>query len=383
MILVFNAGSSTLKHALFDDEAGAEIASGVLEVSPEPGGHRAAAREILRSIREQASGSPIRAVGHRVVHGGDFFRESARIDRAMLTALARVSELAPLHNPPALAVIEAARDDLPSVPQVAAFDTAFFNGLPARARIYPVPWQWTSEWGIHRFGFHGLSHSYCAERAREIASPRPRRLVTCHLGNGCSAAAVVDGSPVATTMGFTPMEGLMMGRRSGSLDPGILLWVARRRGVAPETLDDILNHRSGLLGVSGVSSDFREVEAAAAGGHDRARLALEIYADRVRSSIGGLAASMGGIDALVFSAGVGEHSASLRAAACEGLAFLGLRLDAAANAACRPDADVAEPGSPARILVIHTREELVVAREAKRILDRDASAEVPQRSIPT
>ncbi len=368
MILVFNAGSSTLKHALFDDEARDEISSGAEDVSPEPDGHRAAAQRVLRSVAPAAGSNSIRAVGHRVVHGGDAFGQTVRIGETVLASLRALSELAPLHNPPALAVIEAVGEALPEIPQFAAFDTAFFAALPARARVYPVPWEWTADWGIRRFGFHGLSHSYCAGRAAQILPARPRRLVVCHLGNGCSAAAVLDGSPVATTMGFTPMEGLMMGRRSGSLDPGILLWAARRRGLSPETLDDLLNHRSGLLGVSGLSWDYRDVEKAAAGGHERARLALAIYADRVRSAIGALAAGLGGLDALVFTAGVGEHSASLREAVCETLGFLGASLDSAANAACVPDADVAAPSARARILVIRTREELAVARDARMIL---------------
>jgi acetate kinase len=366
-ILAFNAGSSTLKHALFDDAASREIASGAIDVSPEAGGHRAAAARTFSSLQETGASAGIRAVGHRVVHGGDLFRGSVRIDETVSEGLARLSELAPLHNPPALAVIEAAREALPAAPQVAVFDTAFYADLPARARVYPLPWEWHAEWGVRRFGFHGISHSYCAGRAAELLGSVPRRLVTCHLGNGCSATAVCDGAAAATTMGFTPMEGLMMGSRSGSVDPGILFWIERHRGLTARELDDILNHRSGLLGVSGISSDFREVEAAAREGNERARLAIEIYSDRVRGAIGSLAATLGGLDALVFTAGVGEHSATLRAAVCEGLEFLGLRLDPKANSACRPDADVAASDAKARILVIQTREELVIARETRSV----------------
>jgi len=364
MILVFNAGSSTLKHALFDDGAATEISSGVVEVSPQPDGHRQAALATLASL----AGRPIRAVGHRVVHGGDAFEETIRIDEGVRAALQRLRDLAPLHNPPALAVIEAVSEELPAIAQCAAFDTAFFAGLPAVARTYPVPWKWTEAWGVRRFGFHGLSHAYCAGRAGELLGRPPRRLVICHLGNGCSAAGVFDGSPIATTMGFTPMEGLMMGRRSGSIDPGILLWVGRRQGLSFDAIDDALNNRSGLLGVSGVSSDYREVERAAEDGSDRARLALDLFADRLRGAIGSLAAGLGGLDALVFTAGIGENSARLREEACRNLAFLGVRLDAAANGACRPDADVSDSSSPARVLVVHTREELEVARGVKTLL---------------
>ena len=259
---------------------------------------------------------------------------------------------------------------------VAVFDTAFFAYLRPDAYVYPLPYEWYTDWGVRRFGFHGISHAYCAGRAAELlgGDAAKIRLVICHLGNGCSAAAVRGGVALDTTMGYTPMEGLMMGTRSGSVDPGILLHVQRRHGLDPERLDDALNHRSGLLGVSGVSSDYRQVEAAAVRGDERARLALAIYARRVRSAVGGLAVGMGGIDALVFTAGVGEHSAVLRSAACEGLECLGLRLDPERNATCKPDGDVGRPDSPARILVIETREELMIAREAWGLVGRGGHA---------
>jgi acetate kinase len=244
--------------------------------------------------------------------------------------------------------------------------------LPTKAYVYPLPYEWCTDWGVRRFGFHGISHAYCAGRAIELLGPRvPRaRLVICHLGNGCSATAVNDGVALATTMGFTPLEGLMMGTRAGSVDPGVLLHVQSHRGVSTAELDRTLNHGSGLLGVSGVSSDFRQVESAARQAHERARLALEIYADRVRAAVGSLAVTLGGIDALVFTAGVGENSASLRAAVCDGLECLGLQLDPSRNAGCQPDADVAAERSPARILVIHTREELLIARETRQVIAR-------------
>lgn len=367
-VLVFNAGSSSLKYALFEAGREDEAASGTIDTRA----HAAAVPEVLARLPAARIG----AVGHRFVHGGLEFREGALVSPLVTSAIEGLSELAPLHNPPALAILEAAQQALPGLPQVAAFDTAFFADLPERAFVYPLPWQWYETWGVRRFGFHGLSHSWCALRAAELMG-RPAqglRLVSCHLGNGCSAAAVRDGKPIATTMGFTPLEGLMMGGRAGSVDPGILLSVLRHRGVGLDDLDRILHHESGLYGVSGVSADFREVQEAAASGNARARLALEIYADRVRQAVGALAAAQGGLDALVFTAGVGEHSASLRASACEGLEFLGLRLDAEKNARALPDADVSAASSPARVFVLRAREELVIARETRRIVSATAAA---------
>jgi acetate kinase len=394
-VLVVNAGSSSLKFGLFDAEAREALVSGLIDWGggkeqadlvvrvgeSEPvrtqlsaSSHGAAVGEAVRRLTESGSalsgrGGAIIAVGHRVVHGGTRFRSSVRIDQKVKAAIEDLAELAPLHNPPALEAIEAAEKALPGVPQVAVFDTAFFASLPPRAYVYPLPYEWYTDWGVRRFGFHGISHAYCAGRAAELLGARApgSRMVVCHLGNGCSATAIRDGEAVATTMGFTPLEGLMMGTRPGSVDPGVLLYVQSRRGVNIDKLDSTLNHGSGLLGVSGVSSDFRQVESAAKQGDERARLALEIYADRVRAAVGSLAVTLGGIDALVFTAGVGENSASLRAAACDGLACLGLRLDPSRNAACRPDSDVAASESPARILVIHTREELLIARQTLRV----------------
>ncbi|MBV9122002.1 MAG: acetate kinase [Planctomycetes bacterium] len=391
-ILVINAGSSSLKFGLFDPEAREMLGSGLIDWTADPGqadlvirprqgeaqrsrvnvaDHREAAVQALRSLGGLHPGPEAApsVVGHRIVHGGTTFRESVRIDGEVKAAIARLGELAPLHNPPALQGIEAAESALPGVPQVAVFDTTFFVHLPACAHVYPLPYEWYTEWGIRRFGFHGISHSYCSRRAAEFLrrDPAGLRLVICHLGNGCSATAVRGGQPVNHSMGFTPMEGLMMGTRSGSVDPGILLYVQQHRGMTAGQLDQILNHKSGLLGVSGVSSDFRGVEAAADQGNPRARLALEIYAARVRSTIGALTVSLGGMDALVFTAGVGEHSASLRAAACTGLECLGVRLDPDQNQSCQPDADIAAADSPARVVVLHTQEELMIAQEARRV----------------
>ncbi len=389
-ILIINAGSSSIKFGLFDADAQTAHATGLIDWTANPShadlvlrthegstlrfpcsaaSHRDAVILSLRKIVDSKLAPAITVVGHRIVHGGAVFRGSVRIDAAVRTELERLSELAPLHNPPALEALQAAETALPGLPQVAVFDTAFFADLPPRAYIYPLPYAWYTDWGVRRFGFHGISHAYCAGRAAELLQ-RPAdalRLVICHLGNGCSATAVRDGKAVATSMGFTPMEGLMMGTRCGSVDPGILLHVFRKCGLEAEQLDQALNHASGLLGVSGVSSDFRQVEAAAEKGDERARLALDIYADRVRSTIGALTVTLGGIDALVFTAGVGEHARKLRATVCVGLDCLNLHLDGPRNESCEADNDVATPESPGRILILHTEEERLIARDARRL----------------
>ncbi len=394
-ILVINAGSSSLKVGLFDAEAQQTLAAGLIDwrgdpqhaeliIQPSQGAsirsresvkdHRSA---VLHAVKKLGSlsgphGEPaqtITAVGHRVVHGGTRFQEPVRIDANVKAEIAKLAELAPLHNPPALEAIEAAESALPSVPQVAAFDTSFFATLEPRAYVYPVPYAWFTDWGVRRFGFHGISHAYCTGRAAEMMD-RPLselRLIICHLGNGCSVSAVRAGKAVQTSMGFTPMEGLMMGTRCGSLDPGILLHVQRRKNLNADQIDRALNHESGLLGISGTSSDYRKVKAAADKGDEHAYLALDIFADRIRATIGAYAVTMGGVDAVVFTAGIGEHAADLRAAVCEGLQILGLHLDADRNATCSPDVDVAIPNSSGRILVLRTQEELMIARETRRV----------------
>ena len=395
-ILVLNTGSSSLKFSFFLDKGDEPALDGQVDwkgqgrppellirrpgqtdrrstcEAADPG---AAANLAIRTVADaMGDGSTIEAIGHRVVHGGPRFRESVRIDASLETELAALAELAPLHNPPALRAIDAAMRERPDVPHVAVFDTTFFRDLPRSASVYPTPWEWHEAYGIRRYGFHGISHAYCAGKAATMLGrdPSSLKLVVCHLGNGASAAAILGGVAIGTTMGFTPLAGLMMGTRSGDVDPGILLDLMKGKGLTAEELDDALNHHSGLLGVSGVSSDYREVEEAARQGHDRASLALEIYAARVRSAIGGFAATLGGLDAVVFAGGVGENSATLRASACEGLSFLGLRLDPSKNEK-HPrdtdiDTDIAEADSPARILVVHTREDLMIAREVRRLV---------------
>jgi acetate kinase len=303
------------------------------------------------------------------VQGGEKLSQSLRIDAQVLAELRRLVDLAPLHNPPALEAIAAIEGALPGVPQVAVFDTSFYATVDATHHVYPVPYEWYANWGIRRFGFHGISHAYCAARAAELlGGRRDLRVVSCHLGNGCSATASRGGAAVATTMGFTPLDGLMMGTRPGALDPGLLIHVQKHRGLTLDALDVVLNHGAGLAGVSGVSRDYRAVEAAAALGHTRARLALDIYALRVREAIGALATSLGGLDALVFTAGVGENGPALRAAVCEPLAFMGVELDPRHNASGARDRDVAAAGARVRVLVLHTEEEWMIAREVQRVL---------------
>jgi acetate kinase len=361
-IFVLNAGSSTLKYGWFDD-ALRPLAQGTIDRRAVPDAHAAVAAALAA-----APAGPVSVVGHRVVHGGTTYTDSVRVDASVRAELARLAELAPLHNPPALEALAAAEAALPGVAQVAVFDTAFFATLAPAQHVYPLPYSWTADWGVRRFGFHGISHAYCAGRAAELLGQPAPRLVICHLGNGCSATATRAGIAVDTTLGFTPLDGLMMGTRAGAVDPGILVHVQRHHGVTVDTLDRVLNHEAGLLGVSGVSSDFRRVEEAARAGDARASLALAIYAARVRSAIGALAVTLGGVDALVFTAGVGENAAELRAATCAGLECLGLRLDRTKNAACRADADIAEDTSAGRILVLHTQEELRIAGEARRVV---------------
>lgn len=321
----------------------------------------------MRAIESPAE---LTVVGHRIVHGGQDYRQSTWLTPEVKDELDRLSVFAPLHNPVNLEGVTAIEQILgPSMPQVAVFDTAFHTTLPEAAAVYPGPYKWIEQ-GIRRYGFHGISHQFCAERAahilqRDLAS---LRLITCHLGNGCSLAAVRGGQSVDTTMGFTPLEGLMMGSRSGSIDPGILIHLLQHQGYTAEQLDQELNQASGLKGISGVSSDLRQVAAAIAAGNSRAQLAFDLYIHRLRSSIGSMLASLNGLDALVFTAGVGEHSPVVRAAACAGFEFLGLQLDPQKNAAEPQDEDIATEKSTVRILVISTQEEWAIAQDCWRLM---------------
>jgi acetate kinase len=368
-VLALNAGSSTLKFSLFAGRSMELAADGIVEEPALKADLKEGVSAVLSAIRDRLASDPVVAVGHRVVHGGRAFTGSVPVDARVLEEITRLSELAPLHNPPAIAAIAAARTAVPGVPHIAVFDTAFFADLPAERHVYPLPYEWYSERGIRRYGFHGISHAYCAGRAAEFLGRQPEgfRAVICHLGNGCSASATLGGKAIATTMGFTPLEGMVMGSRAGSVDPGILIYAMERMGLSAGELGEVLQRRSGLLGVSGVSSDFRAVQEAAMEGNGRARLALSIYANSVRDAIGTLAVTLGGVDSLVFTAGVGENSAPLRGEVCRGLECLGLRLDPERNQALRPDADIAAAGTGGRILILRTREDLHIARETLRV----------------
>ncbi|CAN1213310.1 Acetate kinase [Tumidithrix helvetica PCC 7403] len=313
--------------------------------------------------------SEINAVGHRVVHGGQEYSETMRVTDEVKSAIARLSALAPVHNPANLEGIEAVESILGTeVPQFAVFDTAFHSHLPDAAAIYPSPYSWV-ELGIRRYGFHGISHQYCAHRTAKLLNRdlQDLRLIICHLGNGCSLSAVRNGHSVDTTMGFTPLDGLMMGSRSGSVDPGILIHLLRQEGYTADRLDRELNKESGLKGISGVSADLRQIVAAIEAGNPRAQLALNIYIHRLRSCIGSMLASLGGLDALVFTAGVGENSAIVRSLACQAFEFLGLKLDEQQNGSHPVDRDVATADSKVPVLVIHTQENWEIARDCYRL----------------
>jgi acetate kinase len=362
-VLVLNSGSSSLKWSVLDAASEAVVGEGnATWEGAEPGRHEA---EIAAALRNAPD---VDAVGHRVVHGGSRLRHAVSVDESLRDGIAELASLAPMHNPAALAGIEAATRRYPDVPQVAAFDTAFHATIPDAAALYPLPWEWTQAWGLRRFGFHGLSVQYAVRRTTEMLGQLPPRLVVAHLGSGCSISAVAEGRSVDTSMGFTPLEGLMMGRRSGSVDPGLLVHLLTQGRLDVAALDSGLNEASGLLGVSGVSGDMRKVQAAADQGNERASLAIEMFVHRVVATVGGLAAVLGGLDALVFTGGIGEHSPRIRAAVASRLGHLGLAVDADANAHAETDADVTTAGSHASILVITAREDLAVLTEIKRVL---------------
>jgi acetate kinase len=313
--------------------------------------------------------SVIDVVGHRVVHGGQEYKEAVIITEDVKQAIARLCNLAPAHNPAALAGIEAIEKSLGNIPQVAVFDTGFHNTLPDAAAIYPIPYNF-AEQGIRRYGFHGISHQYCANRAAEILGQDlpSLRIITCHLGNGCSLAAIKNGCSIDTTMGFTPLDGLMMGSRSGSIDPGILIYLWQQYNYSSEELDNILNKLSGLRGISGISSDLRDVIAAKEQGNKRAQLAWDMYVHRLRSGIGAMLASLAGLDVLVFTAGVGEKSAEIRQAACEPWGFLGLKIDLEKNQQQPVDIDIATFDSMVRVLVVETQEDWAIAQQCYKLL---------------
>ncbi len=363
-VLVVNAGSSSLKLRVLD-AADALVASANL---PAPRGvtDAEAMTEAIRGL------GPVDAVGHRVVHGGTVYSAPVVVDAAVVSRLEALTDLAPLHQPKSLAALAAVSAVLPGVPAVACFDTAFHATIPAAAHTYALPSQWRTRWDLRRYGFHGLSHAYASTRAAAMLG-RPvdgLRLVTCHLGAGASLAAVASGQSVDTTMGFTPLEGLVMATRSGTVDPGLVLWLAEHAHMPPAELAATLEHRSGLLGLAG-TDDMRLIVERAAAADPAATLALGVYIHRLRGSIAAMTASLGGLDALVFTGGVGEHSAVVRSLAADGLGFLGITLDPARNAAAGgsgDDREISAPGAAVRTLVITAREDLQIAREVRSVL---------------
>jgi acetate kinase len=357
-VLVVNAGSSSVKLRLLD-------AADVLVAEADIDAPRAEVDEA--AIREWvASAGPVDAVGHRIVHGGERFRSAVRIDDDVVGELRALTDLAPLHQPKSLAALDAVRGALPRTPAVACFDTAFHATMPPEAATYAVPRAWRERWGARRYGFHGLSHAYAARRAVEMA-PGVGRLVTCHLGAGASLCAVHDGRSVDTTMGFTPLEGLVMATRSGSVDPGLLLWLLEREQISVAEAAAALEHESGLLALAG-TADMREVLDHEANSDPDARLAFGVYVHRLRAGIAAMVASLGSVDAIVFTGGVGERSARVREVTMAGLGFLAASIDRPANAAAEGDADVSAWGAIVRTLVVAAREDLEIARQVREVL---------------
>lgn len=387
-VLVINSGSSSIKFSLFRVDTRAAVASGsvsrigeagpYLDYSGPKGAYRKdiespthadALDSVLRALRDPDDGvldslDDIQAVGHRVVHGGSVIRQSVLIDDAVVDQVKDLIPLAPLHNPPNLVGIIDCRNLLPDTPQVAVVDTSFHQTMPAHAYMYAIPYNMYEQYGLRRYGFHGSSYRYVSRRAATMLGQQPQdlRMVICHLGNGSSVAAVMHGRSIDTSMGMTPLEGLVMGTRSGDIDAGLVLSLCSNRvGLAPEEVDRMLNKESGLLGISGVSNDVRELSAHAAAGDLRCMLALDMYAYRIKKYIGAYAAAMGGIDALVFTAGIGENSTEVRASICNGLGFLGIAVDPESNSAARgEEADITAEAAGVRVLVVPTDEEMII-----------------------
>lgn len=357
-VLVVNAGSSSLKLGVLDDD---EL---VDEEILSPGTDQGLVSEFVK--RHEG----IDAVGHRIVHGGTEFTGATRLSKEVVERLHALTDLAPLHQPKSLSALQTVGKVLPRTPAVVCFDTAFHATIPPAAHTYALPAEWRRRWPLRRFGFHGLSHAYAAGRAAEMTGTAvdDLRTVSCHLGAGASVTAIRHGRSVDTTMGFTPLEGLVMATRSGSVDPGLILWLEQHEALAHDELADALEHRSGLLGLAG-SADMRDVLGAAAAGDSRAEEAIEVYVHRLRSSIASMTAAMGGVDVLLFTGGVGEHAAEIRRRTADGLGFLGVSVDAAANQAARPDIDISTRSSAARTLVIAAREDLQISREVRRLLE--------------
>ena len=371
-VLVVNAGSSSLKLRVLDDS---DQVTGTADLpAPRGAADAGAVESTLASLGETD------AVGHRIVHGGTLFTAPVKIDDAVLDKLRALTDLAPLHQPKSLAAAEAVQRARPGLPAVACFDTAFHATIPAAAATYALPREWRHRWTLRRYGFHGLSHSYCSRRAAELAGAAgdaTLRIVTCHLGAGASLAAVRGGASVDTTMGFTPLEGLVMATRSGSVDPGLVLWLEEHAGMPPAELAATLEHRSGLLGLAG-TADMREVVDRASAGEQDARLALDVYTHRLRAGIAAMAAALGGLDLLVFTGGVGENSPAVRSEAAADLGFLGVRLDPERNTARAgnggaADREISHADASVGSFVIAAREDIEIAAQVRAVLSSSGS----------
>lgn len=394
-ILVLNCGSSSVKYQLFNMEQETVLAKGLVErigleqavLNHQPQGkgkmvfqenipdHSTAIKLVLDALINPQHGvlqsiDEIEAVGHRTVHGGSEFAQSVLIDEKTMETLKRLYDLAPLHNPPAVKGIEACRQILPKVPQVAVFDTAFHQTMPPCAYLYSLPYELYEKYGIRRYGFHGTSHKYVAHRGAELIG-RPLtelKTITCHLGNGASITAIAQGKSIDTSMGFTPLEGLTMGTRCGDIDPAIVTFLMEKEGLDVGGINELMNKKSGVLGISGVSSDFRDLEQAAAQGHKRAQLALDRFAYEVKKYIGAYVAALGGLDMLIFTAGLGENSPEMREAVLSGLEYLGIEIDHHKNQIRGQEREISKETSKVKVLVVPTNEELMIARDTKEIV---------------
>ena len=394
-VLVINCGSSSLKYQLIDMETENSLAQGLVErigiegsvltqkvegkdkyiVKTPMKNHKEAIEIVLKALVDGEHGviksmDEITAVGHRVVHGGEKYASSVLITDEVKKSIEECYKLAPLHNPPNMIGIEACEELMPNTPMVAVFDTAFHQTMPKEAFLYALPYELYSENGIRKYGFHGTSHMYVSNKVAEVMGKdiKDLKIVTCHLGNGASLCAVKNGVSIDTTMGFTPLDGIVMGTRSGSIDPAIVLYLINELKYSAEDVNTLLNKKSGVLGISGVSSDFRDIEDAAAKGDERAILALDIYHYRIRTQIGAYAAAMGGVDAIVFTAGVGENGPETREACLEGLEFLGVKVDKEKNNVRGKVREISTEDSTVKAFVIPTNEELVIARDTKNLV---------------
>ncbi len=396
-ILVLNCGSSSIKYKLFDMDSKEVIAQGGIEKIGLKGSflkftlpdgkkkilekdipeHTVGVEFILQTLIDPEYGAiksldEINAVGHRMVHGGERFSKSVLLDKEVLEAFTACNDLAPLHNPANLKGVDAVSAILPNIPQVGVFDTAFHQTMPDYAYLYAVPYELYEKYGVRRYGFHGTSHRYVSQRVCEFLGVKPEglRLITCHIGNGGSIAAIKDGKCIDTTMGLTPLEGLMMGTRSGDIDAGAVTFIMDKEGLDTTGISNLLNKKSGVLGVSGVSSDMRELEAAVAEGNQRAVLAEKMYFYRIKKYIGAYAAALGGVDVILFTGGVGENQASCRSSVCEGLEFMGVKLDAEKNNVRGEEAVISAADSKVKVVVIPTDEELLIASDTMDIVGK-------------